>query len=67
MKKIILSLFALLGINIGVKSQIDKLDVGLTKTLELAVGRFEKTNNTSKKIFLDVLFKFYLKIDNGAN
>lgn len=45
MKKIILSLFALLGINIGIKSQIDKLDVGLIKTLELAADRFEKTNN----------------------
>ncbi|WP_108868072.1 hypothetical protein [Aquimarina aquimarini] len=45
MKKIILSLLTLLGINIGVKAQIDKLETGLTKTLELTAHRFEKTNN----------------------
>ncbi|MGI9532437.1 hypothetical protein [Lutimonas sp.] len=45
MKKIILSLLTLLGINIGVKAQTDKLETGLTKTLELTANRFEKTNN----------------------
>ena len=45
MKKIILSLLTLLGINVGVKAQTDKLEIGLTKTLELTADRFEKTNN----------------------
>ena len=46
MKKILLSILTLLGINVGGKAQtMEKLDVGLKKTMELTSKKFERKNH----------------------
>ncbi len=46
MKKILLSILTLLGINVGGKAQtMEKLDVGLEKTIELTSKKFERKNH----------------------
>lgn len=46
MKKILLSILTLLGINAGGKTQtMEKLDVGLEKTIELTSKKFERKNH----------------------
>lgn len=43
MNKILLSILTLLGINIGGKAQtMEKLDIGLKKTIELTSKKFER-------------------------
>ncbi|WP_299003328.1 hypothetical protein [uncultured Tenacibaculum sp.] len=50
MKKILLSILTLLGINTGGKAQtMEKLGVGLEKTIELTSKKFERKNHANFK------------------
>ncbi|ANH61450.1 hypothetical protein [Dokdonia donghaensis] len=45
MRRILFTILAALGINIGAKSQIEKLDSGLKNTLKITADRFENKNH----------------------